>query len=134
MFSVSRSSSSGTLSGLGSPVKAPVASSELSRSYTSPGAVSALTAAAATDRNPHQVDRANIPESDNAAAAAVVVAAEGATADTDTENEPINFRSYSPPPASHPQAASLPHPASMPSIRQPLTSHLGEFHFHSRFT
>ena len=112
MFSVSRSSSCGTLGSLGSPVSTLHVASDLSRSNTSPGAVSAVSAASQTvddtDSAPLGVNTEAPSELENAAAGA----------------EAITFRCSSPSAANH-HGGSLPHPSSMPSIRQPLVSSLG---------
>ena len=114
MFSVSRSSSCGTLGSLGSPVSTLHVASDLSRSNTSPGAVSAVSAASQTvDNTDSATVRMNTEapsELENTAAGA----------------EAITFRCSSPSAANH-HGGSLPHPSSMPSIRQPLVSSLGEY-------
>ena len=114
MFSVSRSSSCGTLGSLGSPVSTLHVASDLSRSNTSPGAVSAVSAASQTvddtDSSTVRVNTEAPSELDNTAAGA----------------EAITFRCSSPSAANH-HGGSLPHPSSMPSIRQPLVSSLGEY-------
>ena len=112
MFSVSRSSSCGTLGSLGSPVSTLHVASDLSRSNTSPGAVSAVSAASAmvddTALAPVGISTETI-EVDSAAASA----------------EAITFQCSSPSSANH--HGNLPHPSSMPSIRQPLVSSLGNY-------
>ena len=115
MFSVSRSSSCGTLGSLGSPVSTLHVTSELFRSHTSPGPVSAASAASPiVDDSVSGPEEEKIPNPSETESAAVAA-------------ETTSLRSSSPS-AAHHHGGSLPHPASMPSIRQPLVSSLGKLY------